>query len=128
MGNLTNEYGRIITNDLYFTPIQYDADLTMDGTGQATAIATGVTRLRITNSGATTEDIRLAFGASSAAAVTALTVTGSPAAATTGMLIKPTVDSTEGYEVIGVPTTATHFAIANATGGDTQVISVTQGN
>ena len=111
-----------------FTPSQYDADLTMDGTAQSVALATGTTKLRIVNTGATTEDIRIVFGASASAAETNLTMTtdGAPEHATTGMLIQPEADGV-GTVVIGVPSDATHYAVANAVASDTQVVNITQG-
>ena len=108
-----------------FIPSQYDADLTMDGTAQSVALATGTTKLRVVNKGATTEDIRIAFGTSSANAEANLTIAA--AAATTGMLIVPPVDGGSPFEILGVPANATHYAVANAVASDTQVVNLTQG-
>lgn len=107
-----------------FTPSSYDADLTMNGTAQSVALADGATKLRIVNQGATTEDIRLAFGTSAADAESNLTITA--AAATTGMLIQAQADNGSA-EIIGVPRLATHYAVANAVAADTQTVSITQG-
>lgn len=107
-----------------FTPSQYDADLTMDGTAQSVALATGVKKLRVVNQGATTEDIRLVFGTSASDAEGNLTIAA--AAATTGMVITAMPDG--GTEtIVGVPANATHYAIANDVAADTQVVNVTQG-
>jgi hypothetical protein len=113
-----------VVNPDVFTPSQYDADLTMDGTAQSVALATGASKLRIVNTGATTEDIRLVFGSSASAAETNLGIAA--AAATTGMVIQPEADGV-GTVVIGVPSGATHYAVANAVASDTQVVNVTQG-
>ena len=109
-----------------FIPSQYDADLTMDGTGQAVALASGATRIHVVNRGATTEAIRVAFGTSSANAIANLTVAA--AAATTGFYMTAAADNSHGaVAVIGVPASATHYAVANAVAADTQVVSITQG-
>lgn len=112
-----------------FVLSSYDVDLTMDGTAQAVALATGVKegagRVRIVNRGATTEDIRVAFGDSQSAAETALTISSSRA--TTGLWIGSAADGYQSEMILGVPATATHLAVANATASDTQTVSVTQG-
>lgn len=113
--------------DRGFTPLQYDADLTMDGTGKSEALASGARSLLIYNQGATTEDLRVAFGTSSANAITALTVSGSRA--TTGLYMPAAVDNVAfGAVKLGVPDGMTHYAMANATASDTQVVSITQGS
>lgn len=128
-GTLDREFtnGGANVIDRGFTPLQYDADLTMDGTGQAVALAAGARSLLIYNQGATTEDLRVAFGASSAAAITALTVSGSRA--TTGLYMPAAVDNVAfGAVKLGVPNGATHYAMANATASDVQVVTITQGS
>ena len=107
-----------------FTPSSYDADLTMDGTAQSVALATDATRISVTNRGATTEAIRIAFGTSAANAEANLTIAA--AAATTGFYL-PAIADAEGSVVLDAPALATHYAIANAVASDTQVVSVTQG-
>lgn len=108
----------------------YDADLVMDGTAQAVALATGVKegagRIRVTNRGAATEAIRLAFGTSAANAQTNLTI--SAGAATTGLYIPSIADAGQaGSALLGVPDAATHYAVANAVAADTQTVSIEQG-
>jgi hypothetical protein len=111
-----------------FKPSQYDADLTMNGTAQAVALASGVSlgdgRIHVVNRGATTEAIRVAFGTSAANAQANLNI--SAAAATTGYYI-PAIADGIGEAVLGVPALATHYAVANAVAADTQVVSITQG-
>lgn len=107
-----------------FTPSQYDADITMDGTAQSVTLAEGATKVFVINTGATTQAVRFAFGTSAANAEANLTI--SAAAATTGHLV-PAPDDGYGSVVLGVPTDATHYAIANAVAAHTQVVSVTQG-
>lgn len=115
-----------------FKPSSYDADLTMDGTAQSVALASGVKegagRVRVTNRGASTEAIRFAFGTSAANAEANLTI--SAAAATTGLFIPAAVSTADqsGVTIIlGVPSNATHYAVANAVAADTQVVSIEQG-
>ena len=113
-----------------FKPSQYDADLTMDATGEALALATGVKlgagRVHIVNQGATTEAIRVAFGISESDALTNLTIVTN--AATTGYYMPSNVDVPgAGTAVLGVPALATHIAIGPAVAADTQLVSVTQG-
>ena len=111
-----------------FKPSQYDTDLTMDDTGQAVALASGVAlgcgRIHVANDGATTESIRVAFGTSSANAIANLNVAA--AAATTGYKVRALADS-NGEAIIGVPALATYYAICNAVAADRQVVSITQG-
>ena len=111
-----------------FKPSQYDANLTMDGTAQSVALATGVKqgagRIHVANTGATTEAIRVAFGTSAANAEANLTI--SAAAATTGFYI-PAAAEGGTPTVLGVPANATHYAVANAVASDTQVVAITQG-
>jgi len=108
-----------------FKPSQYDADLTMDGSAQAVALASGVTRVRFVNRGVTTEAIRVAFGTSAANAQANLTIVSG--AATTGEWIGAAADQYNPEYMPGVPANATHYAVANAVLGDTQVVSITQG-
>jgi hypothetical protein len=113
-----------ILND--FTPNAYDADLTMDGTAQSLALKNDTTVVDIYNHGATTEDIRVAFGASAAAAETNLTI--ATGAATTGYIIPPEGDNIEHCRMrLGVPSGSTHVAVANAVATDVQVVSIAQG-
>jgi len=108
-----------------FSPGSYFPDLTMDGTGQALALATGTLKLKVVNRGVTTESIRVAFGTSSANAIANLTIT--TGAATTGDYIASSADQGDGTIIYGVPANATYFAVANAVAADTQVVSITQG-
>lgn len=109
-----------------FIPSQYDSDLTMNGTAQSVALATGVTAVYFANRGATTEAIRVAFGTSAANAEANLTIAA--AAATTGHYIGAAADvGSQSAQVLGVPSSATHYAVANAVAADVQVVSVTQG-
>lgn len=113
-----------------FTPSSYDADLTMNGTAQSGALASGVARglgaVYFGNLGATTEAIRVAFGTSAADAEGNLTI--SAAAATTGHYIPALADGgANAFQILGVPANATHYAVANAVAADTQTVTVTQG-
>lgn len=114
-----------------FKPSQdYISDLTMDGTAQSVALATGVKlgagNVEIFNQGATTEAIRYAFGTSAANAEANLTI--SAAAATTGIIVPAYADYANQCRVIvGVPLNATHIAIANDTASDTQAVQLIQG-
>ena len=111
-----------------FKPSSYDANLTMDGSAQSVALATGVTlgagRIHIVNAGVTTEAIRFAFGTSAANAEANLN--HSTNRATTGFYIPAGTDG--GAPVLlGVPVLATHYAVENAVASDTQVVAITQG-
>lgn len=121
--------GRVKTGANPFVPSSYDVDLTMNGTAQGVALATGVKngggKIRIVNRGATTEAIRVAFGTSEANAEANLAI--SAAAATTGYWIGTAADGHKAEVILGVPADATHYAVANAVASDTQVVSVTQG-
>lgn len=109
-----------------FTPADLSDNLTMDGTAQVIALSADTTKLQITNLGATTEAIRVAFGASSAEATANLTI--STGAATTGYYIPAIADAGAGaVREPGVPSDATHVAIANAVAADTQTVLVVQG-
>lgn len=112
-----------------FAPSAYDTDLTMDGTAQSVALATGVKlgagRIRVTNRGATTEAIRVTFGTSGANAESNLNIAA--AAATTGVYVGAAADFHNPVVILGVPVLATHYAVANAVAADTQVVSVEQG-
>lgn len=107
-----------------FIPSSYDTDLTMDGTAQSVALASGVTKLHVGNKGATTEAVRVAFGTSAANAEANLNI--SAAAATTGVYIPAIVDGGV-HPPIGIPANATHYAVANDVAADTQVVALTQG-
>lgn len=113
-----------------FKPSQYDADLTMDGTAQSVALATGVKlgagRVEFSNLGATTESIRIVFGTSAANAEANLNIAGG--LATTGNYVGAAAEvGSESVKLRGVPALATHYAVANAVASDVQVVSVTQG-
>ena len=119
--------GASTVRDSGFTPSSYDADLTMDGTAQSEALATGTRKIKVGNLGATTEAIRVAFGTSALDAEGNLTIDGT-ARATTGHYIPALADAgSEAFQVLGVPALATHYAIANAVALDTQTVTVTQG-
>ena len=113
-----------------FTPSSYDTDLTMDGTAQGVALASGVKlgvgKVQFANRGATTKAIRVAFGTSELDAEGNLNIAA--AAATTGYYIPAAAEGgPQSVVVFGVPALATHYAVANAVASDTQVVSVTQG-
>lgn len=114
-----------------FAPAQDDIqDLTMDGTAQVVTLPTGCKlgagKVRVYNQGATTEDIRIAFGTSSANAEANLTISG--ARATTGIVIDPYADvGILCLQEFRVPANATHLAVANATAADTQAVQVIPG-
>ena len=118
----TDQYGRTLKPD--FTPSQYDTDLTMNNTAQGVALATSASKLFIINGGATGKAIRVAFGTSEGNAGDNLTIVSG--AATTGHYIPSPADG-YGSCVLGVPAGATHYAVANAVAGDTQVVYITQG-
>jgi hypothetical protein len=120
----------VVKNGIRFIISSYDADLTMDATGEALALATGVKlgagAVQIANRGATTEGIRVAFGTSESDALSNLNMTGN--AATTGYYMPAAADGgSQSVVVLGVPALATHVAAGPATAGDTQSVSVSQG-
>ena len=109
-----------------FIPSQYDTNLTMDGSAQSVVLATGVTKVYFANQGAVTEAIRVAFGTSAANAEANLNIAGG--LATTGHYIPAAANAgSQSAQTLGVPTLATHYAVANAVAADTLVVSVTQG-
>lgn len=109
-----------------FTPSSYDADLTMDGTAQTGALASGATAVQFGNLGATTEAIRVAFGTDAADAASNLNIAA--AAATTGYYIPAaTQGGANAFVVLGASKLSTHYAVANAVAADTQTVTVTQG-
>ena len=117
-------------NTIGFTPSAYSADLTMDATGEALALATGVKKgagqVYIVNNGATTEAIRVVFGTSETDALSNLTIVAG--AATTGVYLPSNVDVPGGgIALLGVPGTATYVAVGPAVAGDTQTVAITQG-
>ena len=113
-------------NHVVFVPSSYDADLTMDANGESGAVASGSTKIQIANRGATTEDIRVAFGTSAANAISNLTI--ATGAATTGYYLPAAADGgSQSVVVLGIPATATHYAVGTATASKTQTVSVTQG-
>ncbi len=107
-----------------------EADLTTDGTGQAVTLATGVAlgkgRVRITSKGLTTEDLRIAFGTSSANAIANLNISGG--AATTGVWVGSVADGYMPTIILGVPASATHVAVERGTNADVFAVSIEQGN
>lgn len=113
-------------NHVVFVPSTYSADLTMDGTAQSGAIATGAKKIQFCNLGATTEAIRVAFGTSASEAEGNLNIAA--AAATTGYYIPAAADAgSQSVAVLGVPPSATYYAVANAVAADTQKVTVNQG-
>lgn len=109
-----------------FKPSSYNPDLTMSATGEAVAIATGTTRLRIANRGATTEAIRVAFGTDAADALANLTIAAG--AATTGLYVPAAAEGgSQSVIVLGMPALAQSIGIGPAVAGDTQLVAVTQG-
>jgi len=117
---------RVVVGNAEFTPSSYDADLTMNGTAQTGALATGATKVQFGNLGATTEAIRVAFGTDAADAALNLTIVA--AAATTGYYIPASAEGgANAFAVLGRPKLATHYAVANAVALDVQVVTVTQG-
>lgn len=117
-----NEY---LATNAEFTPSSYEADLTMDGTAQSVALASGVGVLRVTNRGVTTEAIRIAFGTSAVNAEANLNIAA--AAATTGVYIGAAADSFSPTVMLGVPKNGRYYAVANDVASDTQAVSVEQG-
>ena len=98
----------------------------MNQTAQSEALATGTEKVQIVNLGATTEDLRIAFGESASAAEANLT--HSTNHATTGYyMLAQAEGGAQSIAVLGVPSTAKHIAYENATAGDTQNIIVNQG-
>lgn len=125
LSNMTGG-GAAPVSDKGFVPSSYDANLTMDGTAQVFALASGARKVQIGNLGATTEAIRVAFGTSSADAESNLNVAAG--AATTGYYIPAVADAgAAAVRELGIPALATHVAICNAEASDTQTVTVTQG-
>ena len=120
----------VIASGVNFTPTSTgSATLTMDGTAQGGALSTGVTKIQVYNSGATTEGIYIAFGATQAAADDNLGPFAT-AIATTGHYIPPVADvGALALQVLGVPTAAYggFYAVANSVVGDVQVVQISQG-
>ena len=109
-----------------FTPADLSDNLTMNNTAQFITLSADTTKLQITNLGAATEAIRVAFGTSEGTAGDNLTIVTN--AATTGYYIPSIADAGAGaIREIGVPSGATHVAIANAVAADTQTVLVVQG-
>ncbi len=112
-----------------FMPLTYAVDLTMNNTAQGIALAAttslGKGRIRVTNLGATTEAIRVAFGTSELNAEANLTIDTNRA--TTGVYVPAAIDGLNPTVLLAAPHNATHFAVANAVAGDTQVVAVEQG-
>ena len=128
-----NPAGNLVTaNAGNFTPSSIGSTtFTMDGTGQSEAIATGVTKLQVVNTGATTEAIYIGFGASAAEAITNLAITtdGAPEHATNGHYMPSPVDAPAVSPVLNVPAAAIggYYAVCNAVDSDVQVVIVSQG-
>lgn len=113
-----------------FTPSSYDANLTMDATGEALALSTGVKlgggRVQVANLGATTEAIRVVFGTSEVNALANLTI--GAGAATTGVYVPASAEGgSQSIIILGVPIPATHVAAGPAVAADTQDVAITQG-
>ena len=113
-----------------FKPSSYDVNLTMDATGEALALASGVKlgvgRVQVANLGATTEAVRVAFGTSEANALANLTIAAG--AATTGVYIGAAADlGSQSIQILGVPALATHIGVGPAVASDVQDVAVTQG-
>ena len=109
-----------------FIPSSYTGNLTMDGTAQVEALATGVRKVQIANLGVTTEAIRVAFGTDATDAGDNLTIVST--AATTGYYIPAAAEGgSQSVVVLGVPALATHIAVCRAVTADTQSVAVTQG-
>ena len=122
----------ILGNGGNFTPSSVGStSFTMDGTGQSEAIASGVTKLQIANTGVTTEAIYVGFGTTSAAAITQLAITtdGAPEHATNGYYIPSPVDTPSVSPVINVPSAYVggFYAVCNAVDSDVQNVIVSQG-
>jgi len=122
--------GGVPSTDTGFKPSSYDANLTMDATGEALALATGVAlgagRVQVANLGATTEAIRVAFGTSEVNALANLTIVTN--AATTGVYMGAAADlGSQSIQILGVPALATHIAAGPAVAADTQDVAITQG-
>ena len=110
-----------------FTPSQdFISDLTMNGTAQAIALDSATSGVTVWNQGATTEDIRYAFGTSAANAQAGLThVTNR---ATTGVIVPAYSDYAQlCFVTVKVPSNATHIAVENAVASDTQAVQLVQG-
>lgn len=101
-----------------------DTALTMNDTAQGVALATGATKLQVTNTGATGLTCQLAFGTSELDAEGNLNIAGG--GSTTGALILPAVDGAGSY-VFGIPVGSTHYAIANTDTGEAPVVYIAQG-
>jgi len=109
-----------------FTPSSYSASITIvAGTAQSGAIADGAKKIQFSNVGGTTEDVLISFGTSSADAIANLTVLGG--IGTTGYFIPPTVDSSAGVAIVGVPSNGAYYAVVNANAADTPTVKVIQG-
>ena len=117
------------TSSAGFTPSSYDADVTIvAGTASTGAIATDATKIQFVNQGA--GDIRIAFGTSAADATTNLTIVsgGATDVASTGVYLEDIAAwGNAAMMTLGVPATATHYAICNATASETPTVNVNQG-
>ena len=102
-------------------------DLTMNDAAQVVTLPAGVAygagQIEIYNEGATTENIRFAWGTSWANAQAGLTMVGG--GATTGVKVPVYADKGDMCRVIEpVPHNATHLAVANTVSGHTQAVQV----
>ena len=126
MRGLIRTGGGGIAEAATFTPGTYSADLTMDADGESLALADGTKKVYIVNQGATTEDLRVAFGTDAADAITNLAIAAG--AATTGYYLPSNADvAGAGIVTLGVPSGANYIACAPGTAGDTQAVSIVQG-
>jgi len=110
-----------------FNPsIEYSANLnvTVAGTEVSAALVTGAVRVQIANIGASTENMRFAFGTSDANAKANLNETGG--IGTTGILVIPVVDGGQ-PQILRIPALATHVATVNAVASDTPELTLVQG-
>lgn len=118
--------GAALVRPSAFIPADLSDNLTMNNTAQFIALSADTTKLQITNLGATTEAIRVAFGTSEATAEDNLTIVAN--AATTGYYIPAIADAgAAAIREIGAPSGSTHVAICNAVAADTQTVLVVQG-
>ena len=120
-------HGFVMAGGINFAPSSYtDTTLTMNNTAQGAALATGVTKIQVINTGAATEAIYVAFGTSELDAESNLN--HSTDHATTGVYIGAMADvGAAAVQTLDVPSTATHYAVENAVAGDTQVVKINQG-
>ena len=118
-----------VLNGGLFTPSSVgSSSFTMDNTNtHSETIGTGVKKLQVVNTGATTQAIYIGFGVDEAAAKVALT--WATTIATNGHYIPSPVDAPQTNPVINVPAPyiGGAYAVGNAVAGDTQDVIVSQG-